>query len=142
MAAAIGIRGHCAQCNMTFELKPWQLNAIAIDVPFDCMYCHCGLPLGCVKQLRQFRALDQWALVRPSMIMLTCATLLVALVAEWLGLLSVIAQFNISLVAVLIHLLVVRYARHRQTMTLNLQAISALPVEQLARIACARLSQQ
>lgn len=142
MAAAIGIRGHCAQCNMTFELKPWQLNAIAIDVPFDCMYCHCGLQLGCVKQLRQFRALDQWALVRPSMIMLTCATLLVALVAEWLGLLSVIAQFNISLVAVLIHLLVVRYARHRQTMTLNLQAISALPVEQLARIACARFSQQ
>ena len=142
MAAAIGIRGHCAQCNMTFELKPWQLNAIAIDVPFACMYCHCGLQLGCVKQLRQFRALDQWALVRPSMIMLTCATLLVALVAEWLGLLSVIAQFNISLVAVLIHLLVVRYARHRQTMTLNLQAISALPVEQLARIACARLSQQ
>ena len=98
--------------------------------------------MGCAKQLRQFRALDQWALVRPSMIMLTCATLLVALVAEWLGLLSVNAQFNISLVAVLIHLLVVRYARHRQTMTLNLQAISALPVEQLARIACARLSQQ
>ena len=67
MAAAIGIKGHCAQCNMTFELKPWQLNAIAIDIPFDCTYCHCGLQLGCVKQLRQFRALDQWALVRPSM---------------------------------------------------------------------------
>lgn len=142
MAAAIGIKGHCAQCDMTFELKPWQLNAIAIDVPFDCTYCHSGLQLGCAKQLRQFRALDQWALVRPSMIMLTCATLLVALFAEWLGLLSVIGQLNVSLVAVLIHLLVVRYARHRQTMILKLQVINPLPVEQLARIACARLSER
>ncbi|CAM3636384.1 hypothetical protein SAMN05216475_4442 [Pseudomonas synxantha] len=142
MAAAIGIKGHCAQCDMTFELKPWQLNAIAIDIPFDCTYCHCGLQLCCLKQLRQFRALDQWALVRPSMIMLTCATLVVALVAEWLGLLSMIAQFNLSLATVLIHFLVVRYARHRQRMTLELQVISPLPVEQLTRIACARLSQQ
>ncbi|WP_338476449.1 hypothetical protein [Pseudomonas khavaziana] len=142
MAAAIGIKGHCAQCDMTFELKPWQLNAIAVDIPFDCTYCHCGLQLCCHKQLRQFRALDQWALVRPSMIMLTCATLVVALVAEWLGLLSMIAQFNLSLATVLIHFLVVRYARHRQRMTLELQVISPLPVEQLARIACARLSQQ
>ncbi|MBI6563791.1 hypothetical protein [Pseudomonas synxantha] len=142
MAAAIGIKGHCAQCDMTFELKPWQLNAIAIDIPFDCTYCHCGLQLCCLKQLRQFRALDQWALVRPSMIMLTCATLVVALVAEWLGLLSMIAQFNLSLATVLIHFLIVRYARHRQRMTLKLQVISPLPVEQLARIACARLSQQ
>ncbi|WDG43345.1 hypothetical protein PUP72_04965 [Pseudomonas synxantha] len=142
MAAAIGIKGHCAQCDMTFELKPWQLNAIAVDIPFDCTYCHCGLQLCCLKQLRRFRALDQWALVHPSMIMLTCATLVVALVAEWLGLLSMIAQFNLSLVTVLIHFLVVRYARHRQRMTLKLQVISPLPVEQLARIACARLSQQ
>lgn len=142
MAAATGIKGHCAQCDMTFELKPWQLNAIAVDIPFDCTYCHCGLQLCCLKQLRRFRALDQWALVRPSMIMLTCATLVVALIAEWLGLLSMIAQFNLSLVTVLIHFLVVRYARHRQRMTLKLQVISPLPVEQLARIACARLSQQ
>ncbi|WP_124399328.1 hypothetical protein [Pseudomonas synxantha] len=142
MAAAIGIKGHCAQCDMTFELKPWQLNAIAVDIPFDCTYCHCGLQLRCLQQLRQFRALDQWALVRPSMIMLTCATLVVTLVAEWLGLLSMIAQFNLSLATVLIHFLVVRYARHRQRMTLKLQVISPLPVEQLARIACARLSQQ
>ncbi|KRP42956.1 hypothetical protein SAMN04490190_3118 [Pseudomonas libanensis] len=142
MAAAFGIKGHCAQCDMTFELKPWQLNAIAVEIPFDCTYCHCGLQLCCLKQLRQFRALDQWALVRPGMIMLTCATLVVALVAEWLGLLSMIAQFNLSLATVLIHFLVVRYARHRQRMTLELQVISPLPVEQLTRIACARLSQQ
>ncbi|WP_124376308.1 hypothetical protein [Pseudomonas synxantha] len=142
MAAAFGIKGHCAQCDMTFELKPWQLNAIAVEIPFDCTYCHCGLQLCCLKQLRQFRALDQWALVRPSMIMLTCATLVVALVAEWLGLLSMIAQFNLSLATVLIHFLVVRYARQRQRMTLELQVISPLPVEQLTRIACTRLSQQ
>jgi hypothetical protein len=141
MAAVIGIKGHCAQCDMTFELKPWQLNAIAIDEPFVCTCCHACLQLCCQKQLRQFRALDHWALVRPSMIMLTCATLLGALLAEWLGLISVIGQFNISLMTLLIHFLVLRYTRHRQKMTLNLQAVSRLPLEQLARVACARLSQ-
>jgi len=142
MIAVFGIRGHCARCNMTFELKPWQLNAIAIDEPFECTYCQSGLQLRCRKQLRQFRALDHWALVRPSMIILTCATLLMALVAEWVGLLSMIGQLNLSLVAVLIHFLVLRYARHRQRMTLDLQAVSPLPIEQLARVACARLRQR
>ncbi|WP_248748952.1 hypothetical protein [Pseudomonas sp. MWU15-20650] len=142
MTAVIGIRGHCAHCDMTFELKPWQLNAIAIDEPFGCTYCHSCLQLCCHKQLRQFRALDQWALVRPGMIILTCATLLMALVAEWVGLLSVIGQLNVSLIAVLAHFLVLRYARHRQKMTLNLQAVSPLPIEQLARVACTRLGQQ
>ena len=141
MTVTIGIKGHCAHCDITFELKPWQLNAIAIDEPFECAYCQSCLQLRCRKQLRQFRALDQWALVRPSMIILTCATLLVALVTEWVGLLSVIGQFNLSLVAVLIHFLVLRYARHRQRMTLDLQAVSPLPIEQLACIACARLRQ-
>ena len=142
MIAAFGIRGRCARCDMTFELKPWQLNAIAIDEPFECAYCQSGLQLRCRKQQRQFRALAQWALVRPSMIILTCATLLVALVAEWVGLLSMIEQLNLSLVAVLIHFLVLRYARHRQRMTLDLQAVSPLPIEQLARVACARLRQR
>jgi hypothetical protein len=141
MTAVIGIKGHCTHCDMTFELKPWQLNAIAIDEPFGCRYCHSCLQLCCHKQLRQFRALDQWAMVRPGMVILTSATLLMALVAEWVGLLSVIGQFNISLMAVLVHFLIVRYARHRQKMTLNLQAVSSLPIEQLARVACARLSQ-
>ncbi|KWU50264.1 hypothetical protein [Pseudomonas palleroniana] len=141
MTAVIGIKGHCAHCDMTFELKPWQLNAIAIDEPFDCRYCHACLQLCCHKQLRQFRALDHWALVRPGMVILTCATLLMALVAEWVGLLSVVGQFNISLATVLVHCLSVRYARHRQKITLNLQAVSRLPIEQLARVACARLGQ-
>jgi DNA-directed RNA polymerase subunit RPC12/RpoP len=142
MNAIIGIRGHCAECEMTFELKPWQLNSIAINEPFECAYCQSRLKLGCDRQLRQFRTLNQWALVRPSMIILTCATLLVALVAEWVGLLSVIGQFNISLVTVLIHFLVLRYARYRQRMTLNLRATHPLPIEQLARVACTRLRQQ
>ncbi|TFF10131.1 hypothetical protein EXW72_12530 [Pseudomonas sp. BCA14] len=141
MNAVIGIKGHCAQCDMTFELKPWQLNAIAIDEPFGCRYCHSCLQLCCHKQLRQFRALDHWALVRPGMVILTCTTLLMALVAEWVGLLSVIGQFNISLVTVLVHCLIVRYARHRQKMTLNLQAISSRPIEQLTGVAGARLGQ-
>ncbi len=142
MNALIGVRGHCAECEMTFELKPWQLNSIAIDEPFECAYCQSCLTLHSRKQLRQFRALNHWALVRPSMIMLTSATLMVALVAEWIGLLSVIEQFNISLVTVLTHCLVLRYARHRQGITLNLQATSRLPIEQLARVACTRLRQQ
>lgn len=138
----IGIRGHCAHCDMTFELKPWQLNAIAIHEPFECAYCQSCVKLNCSRQLRQFRALRQWALVRPSMIILTCATLLVALLAEWLGLLSVMGQFNISLVTLLVHFAVLRYARYRQRLTLNLQTVRPLPIEQLARIACARLRQQ
>lgn len=39
MTVAIGIKGHCAHCDISFELKPWQLNAIAIEEPFDCPYC-------------------------------------------------------------------------------------------------------
>jgi hypothetical protein len=143
MTAALGIKGHCAHCDITFELKPWQLNAIAIEEPFDCPYCQRILQLNCPVQLRHFKALDRWALVRPSMVALTCMVLIVALVAEWLGLISVIGQFNISLMVVLLHCLVLRYARHRQRMTLDLHVVSpVLPIEQLARIASARLSQR
>jgi Flp pilus assembly protein TadB len=79
------------------------------------------------------------------MVVLTCVALIVALVAEWTGLISVVGQLNVSLVTVLIHFLVLRYARQRQRMTLDLQGVhptNALPIEQLARIACARLGQQ
>lgn len=92
MTAVIGIKGHCAHCDITFNLKPWQLNAIAIEEPFDCPYCQWILQLNCPRQLRQFRSLDHWALVRPSMVVLTCMVLTVVLVAEWVGLLSVIAN--------------------------------------------------
>ena len=142
MTAVIGIKGHCAHCDITFELKPWQVNAIAIHEPFECPYCQRTLQLNCPRQQRQFRSLDHWGMVRPSMIVLTCAVLIVALVAEWIGLVSVIGQLNISLVVVLVHFLVLRHARHRQRLTLDLQAVNPLPIEQLACVAGARLGQQ
>ncbi|MDY0834150.1 MULTISPECIES: hypothetical protein [unclassified Pseudomonas] len=140
--AVVGVRGHCTHCDMSFELKPWQLNAIAMDVPFDCSYCHKGVQPSCPKQLKQFKSLDNLGLLRPSMIVLTSAALLVALVAEWIGLISVIGQLNVSLMAVLIYFMTLRYARHRQRMTLTLREVKPLPVEQLAGIAAARLSQR
>ncbi|MGU3308161.1 hypothetical protein ACLBW8_18060 [Pseudomonas sp. M5A4_2d] len=142
MTAATGIKGHCAHCDITFALKPWQLNAIAIHEPFDCTYCQRIVQLNCPRQLRQFKSLDYWAMVRPSMLVLTCVVLIVALLAEWVGVVSVIGQLNISLVMLLAHFLVLRYIRYRQRLTLDLQAVSVLPTEQLARIACARFGQQ
>ncbi|MBD8092669.1 hypothetical protein IFT48_21985 [Pseudomonas fluorescens] len=141
MTAIIGIKGHCAHCDITFELKPWQLNAIAIGEPFACPYCQRVLALNCPRQLRQFKSLDHWAMVHPSMMVLTSAVLIAAMVAEWLGLLSMIGQLNVSLLVVLIHFLMLRYVRHRQRLTLELQAVNGLPVEELARVACARFGQ-
>ncbi|TFY92426.1 hypothetical protein DYL59_00255 [Pseudomonas kairouanensis] len=143
MTTVIGIKGHCAHCDITFELKPWQLNAIAIEEPFDCPYCQRILQLNCPRQLRRLKTLDHWALVRPSMVVLTCMVLIVALVMEWVGLISVVGQLNVSLAVLLVHFVALRYARYRQRLTLELQVVTpALPIEQLARIACARLGQQ
>ena len=141
MTAVIGIKGHCAHCDITFELKPWQLNAIAIHEPFDCPYCQWVLELNCPRQLRQFRSLDHWAMVHPSLMVLTSVVLIVAMVAEWLGLISMVGQLNVSLLVVLIHFLMLRYVRHRQRLTLELQAVNVLPVEELVRVACARFGQ-
>lgn len=143
MTAVIGIKGHCAHCDIRFELMPWQLNAIAIAEPFDCPYCKRVLHLNCPRQLRRFRALSHWALVRPGMVAMTCMVLIVALVGSWVGLISAVCQFSVSLGVLLTHFLALRYARYRQQITLDLQVVTpALPIEQLARIACARLSQQ
>jgi len=141
-AAIVGVRGHCAHCDICYELKPWQLNAIAINEPFECPYCHKTLQPSCPRQLKQFRSLDNLALLRPSMIVLTSSALLVALVAEWVGVISVVGQLNVSLMAVLIYFATLRYARHRQRMTLTLKEVKPLPVEQLAGIARARLGQR
>eukprot|EP01030_Chromulinospumella_sphaerica_P018739 gene18739-18609_t len=81
-ATTPGVKGHCAHCDITFVLKPWQLNAIALNEPFDCPYCHKVLLLNCPRQLRQLKSLDNLALLRPSMLVLTCVALLVALVVE------------------------------------------------------------
>ncbi|MBN0978134.1 hypothetical protein JTY93_22525 [Pseudomonas hygromyciniae] len=142
---AAGVKGHCAHCDITFALKPWQLNAIALDEPFDCPYCHKVLQLNCPKQLRQLKSLDNLALLRPSMLVLTSVALLVALVVEWVGLISKIGQLNVSLVAILIHFLTLRHARHRHRMTLMLQAVNPIierPVEQFAGVAGARFGQR
>ena len=72
---------------------------------------------------------------------LTSAVLIVAMVAEWLGLISMVGQLNVSLIVVLMHFLTLRYVRHRQRLTLDLQVVNVLPVEQLARVACARFGQ-
>lgn len=141
MIAAIGIKGRCAHCGITFGLKPWQMNAIAIHEPFACPYCHQTLHLSCPRQQRQFKALDHWAMVPPGMVVFTCVVLIVALVAEWVGLLSVVGQLNVSLMVLLVHFWVLRRVRHRQRVTVNLQAVRPLPVEHLTRIARAGLSQ-
>ena len=77
--------------------------------------------------------------------MLTCVALLVALVVEWVGLISRVGQLNVSLVAILIHFLTLRHARHRHRMTLTLQAVNPIierPVEQFAGVAGARFGQR
>ncbi|SEN49520.1 hypothetical protein SAMN04487857_1197 [Pseudomonas sp. ok272] len=124
-AAPTGIKGRCAHCQYTLVLKPWQLNAMAINEPFACHHCHKALQLSCPTQIRRFKSLDTLTLLRASMRVMVAAALLVALVMEWVGMLSVIEQLNFSLVAVFIYFVVMRYARHRQLVTLVLQAAKA-----------------
>lgn len=121
-AAPIGIKGRCAHCQYTLVLKPWQLNAMAINEPFACHHCQKALQLSCPVQIRRFKLLDSLTLLRASMRVMIAATLLVALAMEWLGMLTVIEQLNFSLLAILIYFAVMRYARHRQHIILILQA--------------------
>jgi hypothetical protein len=51
--------------------------------------------------------------------------LLVALVLEWIGILSVLEQLNVSLVAIFVYFVALRIARQRQHMTLILEAAKA-----------------
>ncbi|MNO04733.1 hypothetical protein D3C81_2258630 [compost metagenome] len=53
------------------------------------------------------------------------SALLVALVMEWLGLLTGIEQLNVSLLALFIYFVAMRYARQRQHLKLVLQAARA-----------------
>lgn len=62
---------------------------------------------------------------RASTLVTVCTALLVALVMEWVGLISVVEQLNFSLVAILIYCVVIQYARHRQHITLILEAAKA-----------------
>jgi hypothetical protein len=124
-AATIGIQGRCAHCQRTLRLQPWQLNAIAINEAFTCTHCQKRVQLCCPEQLRRFKSLDSFSLLRASLRMMVCTTLLVALVMEWLGMLSVIEQLNASLIAIFVYFAVVRYFRQRQHLTLVLEAAKA-----------------
>lgn len=124
-ANTIGIQGHCAHCDRTLLLKPWQLNAIAINEAFTCSHCHKTLQLSDPKQIKRFKSLDSLALLRASTLVMVCTALLVALVMEWIGILSVIEQLNFSLIAILVYFVVVQWARRRQHMTLILEAAKA-----------------
>ncbi len=123
--ATLGIEGLCAHCHTTGVLKPWQLNAIAINESFTCEHCQKTLELRCPKQIKRFKSLDSLALLRFSASVTVCTALLVALVMEWVGLLSVTEQLNASLITIFVYVLVVRYAHHRQHLTLVLDAAKA-----------------
>ncbi|WP_223450622.1 MULTISPECIES: hypothetical protein [unclassified Pseudomonas] len=123
--ATTGIQGHCAHCGCTLLLEPWQLNAIAIHEAFACSHCHKALQLSDPKQIRRIKSLDSLAMLRASTLVMVCTALLVALVMEWVGMLSAVEQLNFSLIAILVYFAVIRFARHRQHMTLILEAAKA-----------------
>jgi Flp pilus assembly protein TadB len=124
-AATMGIHGRCAHCQSTILLEPWQLNAIAINESFTCTHCAKALRLSDPKQIKRFKSLDSLAMLRASTLVMVCTAVLVALVMEWLGMLSVMEQVNFSLLALFVYCVVVRFARHRQHMTLLLDAAKA-----------------
>ncbi|MGE8190590.1 hypothetical protein [Pseudomonas sp. NPDC086278] len=123
--ATTGVQGHCAHCGSTRLLEPWQLNAIAIDESFACSQCHKALQLRDPKQIKRFKSLDSLTLLRASTRVTVCTALLVALVMEWVGILSVVEQLNFSLIAILFYCAVIQFARHRQHITLVLEAAKA-----------------
>jgi len=123
--ATLGVQGRCAHCQTTQLLKPWQLNAIAINEPFTCAHCQKTLELRCPKQIKRFKSLDSLGLLRFSASVTVCTALLVALVMEWIGLLSVTEQLNASLIVLFAYLALLRFFHHRQHMTLILDAARA-----------------
>lgn len=124
-AVTNGIQGHCVHCASTLLLEPWQLNAIAIHEAFACSHCHKALQLSDPKQIKRIKSLDSLAMLQASTLIMVCTALLVALVMEWVGMLSVTEQLNFSLIALLIYFGVIRFARDRQHMTLLLEAAKA-----------------
>lgn len=124
-AVTIGIKGRCCHCQTMLALKPWQLNAIAINEAFTCSHCHKALQLRCPRQIKRFRSLDSLALVRASAMLMVCTAVLVALVMEWLRMISVVEQLNFSLIAIFAYCAIIRVVRHRRHMTLILEAAKA-----------------
>ncbi|QBR30229.1 MULTISPECIES: hypothetical protein [Pseudomonas] len=121
----LGVQGRCAHCQTTQVLKPWQLNAIAINEPFTCNHCQKTLKLRCPVQIKRFKSLDSLGLLRFSASVTVCTALLVALVMEWIGLLNVTEQLNASLIVLFVYFALLRFVHHRQHMTLILEAAKA-----------------
>jgi Zn ribbon nucleic-acid-binding protein len=121
----LGIQGRCAHCQRTLLLKPWQLNAIAINEAFRCSHCEKSLQLYDPKQIKRFKSLDSLAMLKASLLVMICTALLVALVLEWIGILSVVEQLNFSLLAIFVYFVALGVARQRQHMTLILEAAKA-----------------
>ncbi|MFJ3009755.1 hypothetical protein [Pseudomonas fluorescens] len=121
----LGVQGRCAHCQTTQVLKPWQLNAIAINEPFTCNHCQKTLELRCPVQIKRFKSLDALGLLRFSASVTVCTALLVALVMEWIGLLNVTEQLNASLIVLFVYFALLRFVHHRQHMTLILEAAKA-----------------
>ncbi|BFT61216.1 hypothetical protein [Pseudomonas moorei] len=123
--ATLGIQGRCAHCQRTLLLECWQINAIAINEAFSCTHCRKALQLNDPKQIKRFRSLDSLAMLKASLLIMVCTVLMVALLLEWLGRISVWEQLNCSLLAVFVYFISVRFARQRQHMTLTLEAAKA-----------------
>jgi len=124
-AATTGVQGRCAHCQRTLLLQPWQLNAIAINEALACAHCQKHVELRCPEQIKRFKSLDSFSLLRASLRVMVCTALLVALVMEWVGMLSVIEQLNASLIVLFVYFAVVLYFRRRQHLTLIQEAARA-----------------
>ena len=124
-ATSPGITRQCVHCQVTLMLKPWQLNAMAINETFTCHHCQKSLQLSGPAELKRLKALDSLTMLRASLRVMIASALLVALVMEWLGLLTGIEQLNVSLLALFIYFVAMRYARQRQHLKLVLQAARA-----------------
>jgi uncharacterized membrane protein len=118
----LGISGICTHCRNTLELASWQINAIAIREDIVCPYCGRHLGLICSRQRKVLKNLDHLAVLRFSMLIFSFSSMLVAMVLEWMGLISVLAQFNFSLVMLAAYLYTLRYTREKHRITLILQA--------------------
>ncbi|WP_047283897.1 MULTISPECIES: hypothetical protein [Pseudomonas] len=122
MTATSGIQGRCAHCQTLLELEPWQLNAMALQEAFNCSHCHKPLKLSCPDQIKRLRSLGSLATLRATMIVLCATVILVTLVLEWVGLVSLAQQLSVSALMLVSYLLVMMAARRRQRRPLQLQA--------------------
>lgn len=121
MTVTSGVQGRCAHCQTLLDLEPWQLNAMAMLEHFNCKHCQRPLKLRCPEQIRRFTALGSLATVRATMIVLCATVLLVTLVLEWVGLVSLAQQLSISALMLASYLLVMGIARRRLRRPLLLQ---------------------